>query len=103
MSQDWQDALKSLLPEGYVPEPEEESSVPTTHRGKLRIEVDRKGRKGKVATIISGFEGGKVEEVAAMLKRKLGVGGSCRADEILVQGDRAAQSRKILEELGYSF
>lgn len=69
----------------------------------LRVELDRKGRNGKAATIITGFAGSDddLKELARMLKTKLGVGGSTRDGEILVQGDFAAKVMQILQAEGY--
>ena len=55
----------------------------------LDIVLERKGRAGKQATIVTGFacDDGALKEVASQLKRHLGVGGSARGGEILIQGD----------------
>lgn len=81
----------------------EETTTASLPKDLLRVIVDRKGRKGKVATIIEGFtiSDEEVAEVAAMLKRKLGVGGSSRGGEILIQGDAAARVRELLVKEGY--
>lgn len=94
----WQDQLASLrstLPEGEDAAPATESGVstPTQH---LHIRFERKGRGGKSATIIGGFTlmPDQMAEVAADLKKSIGVGGSWRDDEILLQGDcREAAAR----------
>lgn len=71
--------------------------------GELLVELDRKGRCGKEATIISGFtiddEG--VAKIASQLKSRLGTGGSSRGGEILIQGDRRQQVEPILSALGF--
>lgn len=55
----------------------------------LDIVLERKGRAGKQATIVTGFvcDEAALKEVASQLKRHLGVGGSARGGEILIQGD----------------
>jgi translation initiation factor 1 len=70
--------------------------------GKLRLDIERKGRAGKVATIISGFTlpPEEVERIAATLKSKLGTGGSARGGEILIQGDRRTDVISLLSTLG---
>lgn len=94
--------LRAGLPEG-----EEalgvEPVVENVQKEALRIVVDKKGRKGKVATIVEGFTvpDGEVAEIAARLKRKLGVGGSSRGGEILIQGDAADRVRDFLKIEGY--
>lgn len=107
MALDWKDALASLradVPEG-APDPEPEAAPERSGIGSqsLRVVLDRKGRKGKVAVIVDGFtcSDDEVAEVAAMLKRKLGVGGSARGGEILIQGDRLDQVADLLRSQGH--
>lgn len=103
---DWKsslDALRSSLPEGEaIPEPAPAESG-EKQQGRLDIEYDRKGRKGKPATIISGFtlSDEAVAEVARQLKQKLAVGGSSRGGEILLQGDKRREAAALLTSLGY--
>jgi len=70
---------------------------------RLDIVLDRKGRKGKSATIIEGFTipDDEVEALAARLKRQLGTGGSARGGEILVQGDRRTDVLRFLTAEGF--
>lgn len=70
---------------------------------RLDIVLDRKGRKGKSATIIEGFTipDDEVEALAARLKRQLGTGGSARGGEILVQGDRRTDVLRFLSAQGF--
>lgn len=72
-------------------------------RGKLAVQMERKGRGGKTATIVSGFtiDDGMVANVAAQLKKRLGTGGSARGGEILIQGDRRTDVIAALRELGF--
>ena len=104
---DWKDALAGLrngLPEGEEePNKEESRAEPAKKRGKLHVVVERKGRGGKTATIIEGFEESdeEIEEIARMLKQKLGAGGSSRGGEILIQGERKDQVVKLLREMGF--
>ena len=96
----WQDQLASLrssLPEGDAPAhaPESETSIPVQH---LHIRYERKGRAGKPATIIGGFTlpSERMAELAADLKKSIGVGGSWRDDEILLQGDCREAAARLL-------
>lgn len=103
---DWRDALASLLPEGHQSEPEPDtdsnSAVAPVQAGVLHVQVERKGRAGKVATIVSGFTipDDAVADVASRLKHTLGTGGSARGGEILIQGDRADDVVAALGKLG---
>lgn len=109
MIMDWKDALGSLLQSGDLSEGDDVRSpaVGDTPRGvqkaPLHVLKERKGRAGKVATIVEGFEcpDSKLQEVASRLKRSLGVGGSARGGEILIQGDLVDKVRRLLQEFGY--
>jgi translation initiation factor 1 len=70
---------------------------------KLSVFVEKKGRAGKTATIITGFrcDDDRLKAVAAKLKAALGCGGSARAGEILIQGERRADVEKQLRAMGY--
>lgn len=102
---DWKDLLVSKINDGtlrreeYVPEDDTPVRIPDT----LHVTIDRKGRKGKTATIVEGFTCHEDEllEVAARLKTRLGIGGSARGGEILIQGDVAAKVKALLTEMGY--
>ena len=106
MTNDWQNALQSLLDGGELPEGEEtkpDAAVEPKQSGRLVISMERKGRGGKTATIISGFTvaDDEVGRIAATLKSKLGTGGSARGGEILIQGDRRDDVRRLLKEMGF--
>lgn len=106
---DWKDALSSIKESGSLPEDNspmpEETPADDSHPLKkpLKVCIDKKGRNGKTATIIEGFEGSpeKLEALARQLKQKLGAGGSARGGEILIQGDRKADVISFLNTLGY--
>lgn len=68
---------------------------------KLCVALEKKGRGGKTATIIYGFKRSdeEVADIASKLKRKLGIGGSARGGEILLQGDVREKLKPILKEL----
>lgn len=98
---DWKDVLGQLREDPSLPEGEDIQQADPEKRRQtdtLRVVVDRKGRKGKVATIVEGFTipDERVAEIASMLKRQLGVGGSARGGEILIQGNCADRVRQFL-------
>lgn len=112
MNIDWKDALANLKDSGAIPEASEPTaeestaaSEPTapTRKEKLNIVVERKGRKGKTATIIEGFlcSDDELDSVAQMLKKKIGTGGSARGGEILLQGEWRERAAEILRKEGY--
>lgn len=110
---DWKDALASLsgLPEGKATDDTAEDStvlrtqteVPTGQKSSLHVLIEKKGRGGKTATIVEGFEipDEEVDDIARSLRKKLGTGGSARGGEILIQGDRKADVIRLLKEMGF--
>ncbi len=106
---DWKaslEALKNELPQGEET-PAAEAAEPTdaapAKQPRLDIVLDRKGRKGKDATIIAGFtlDDAEVAAIAGRLKQKLGTGGSARGGEILIQGDKRRQVLDALVAMGF--
>ena len=71
---------------------------------KLRLAMERAGRGGKTVTIVRGFTGSQeeLEELCKALKQKIGVGGSAKEGEIILQGDHRAKVAELLKSLGYS-
>lgn len=109
---DWKDALASLsgLPEGEDPQnlqPNNQTNGQPvnqkTQTTPLHVLIEKKGRGGKTATIIEGFEisDDEIDEIARSLRKKLGTGGSSRGGEILIQGDRKADVIKMLQDMGF--
>ena len=109
MQKDWKDALSALRNDLGEPEPdtsidrEEEKPNSPEQKTPFTIVTDKKGRNGKIATIIEGFTlpQDQVEELARKLKKQLGVGGSVRDGEILIQGDHKEAVKKFLSSLNY--
>lgn len=66
--------------------------------GIIRVSVERKGRKGKTVTLLTGFNlsVNQLDELARHLKKICGAGGSVKENDILIQGDHR---ELILEEL----
>jgi len=70
----------------------------------LKVWLDRKQRAGKVATLISGFEGDEAQlmVLSKMLKNKCGVGGSAKDGEMIIQGDHRDKVIALLTGAGYN-
>lgn len=60
-------------------------------------------RNGKPATIVSNFQGSdsELKELAAILKKHCGTGGSAKDDEILIQGDVRIKIADFLGKKGH--
>jgi len=70
---------------------------------KLRIRLETKQRAGKKASIVNGFQGSEneLEALSKQLKTKLGVGGTVKDGEIIIQGDYVSKLKDLLIQLGY--
>ena len=107
MSKDWKDRLGVVYStnpdfEYQKDEGPEEETLPPEQQ-KLIISLDKKQRKGKKVTLVTGFKGTE-EDLKALgktLKVKLGSGGSVKDGEIIIQGDFRDKAEKILKASGY--
>ena len=57
--------------------------------GIIRVHREVKGRKGKTVTTVSGFQikADELKNLATLLKRRCGTGGSVKDGVIIIQGD----------------
>lgn len=102
---DWKDLLAQKVDSGEL---EREDFIPETPEEKKKADIievciDRKGRKGKTATLAVGFTcpDDELKEIASKLKSRLSTGGSARGGEILIQGERVADVKAALTEMGF--
>lgn len=109
---DWKEMLGQLKNNPDLPAGEDaadavnmetDSAPSSAKKDTLHVVIEKKGRKGKTATIIEGFtcSDEELQAVAGRLKKKLGVGGSARGGEILIQGDFRQRIADLLREDGY--
>jgi len=107
MGNDWKERLGVVYSTNpdfeFQTETEKEEKTLPPQQQKLYVSLDRKNRKGKSVTLVSGFTGLEedLKELGKLLKTKCGVGGSARAGEILIQGDFRERVMEILKTEGY--
>mgnify|MGYP002556537222 FL=1 len=105
---DWKDRLNVVYSTNpdfryETPDEEETSTLPPSQQ-KLRVQLDRKNRGGKVVTLVTGFTGSDddLKELGRLLKSKCGVGGTAKDGEIIVQGDFKQKVLDLLKQAGYT-
>jgi translation initiation factor 1 len=71
--------------------------------GIIRISRDKKGRGGKVVTVVAGLPGPDAERdaIAQALKKLCGAGGARKDDVIEIQGDQRARIAEYLSSRGH--
>ncbi len=104
---DWKDRLNVVFSTNpnfqYETEEEEEQELLPKNQQKLRVKLDRKNRGGKTVTLVTGFVGPEeaLKALGKLLKGKLGVGGSAKDGEIIIQGEFKERVIDILQKEGY--
>jgi translation initiation factor 1 len=105
---DWKERLNIVYSTNpdfrYETDEEQNAETLPKDRQQLRISLDKRNRRGKAVTLITGFSG-SVEDLEALgkfLKMKCGVGGTAKDNEIIVQGDFRNKILELLQNEGYA-
>ncbi|AGC78476.1 translation initiation factor 1 (eIF-1/SUI1) [Nonlabens dokdonensis] len=99
---DLSDQLKNLFPDhDFKEEKQTEKSNIWLQEQPLECKFEK--RKGKVNTIIDGYTGATADFkiLAKELKTQLGVGGSFKNDQIIIQGDYRDRIMEMLKDKGF--
>ena len=108
MMNDWKDRLGVVYSTSadfdYQTNEAEEPETLAPAAQVLRVHIEKKGRGGKTATLVSGFVGTSADlaDLGRTLKSKCGVGGSVKDGEILVPGDFRERVISLLRTMGYT-
>ncbi len=88
----------------YNYEENQEQETIDADQQQLRVLIDRKKRRGKEVTLVTGFIGNDddLKSLGKLLKTKCGVGGSAKDGEILVQGNFRDKIVDLLKAEGYT-
>ncbi len=102
---DLKDQLKNLFPEHEVTEENKEildiEDTLWVQDGPLICKYEK--RKGKPITIIEGYTGATQDfkTLSKEIKQMLGVGGSFKNEQIIIQGDYRAKIMDFLKDKGF--
>lgn len=100
---DLQDQLKNLFPDHEPSEAEEVSEESTIWLQDDPLICKYEKRKGKPITIIEGYTGADSDfkQLAKEIKQLLGVGGSFKNEQIIIQGDYRDRIMEFLQNKGF--
>ncbi len=92
--------FKNLAPDPELISENEQSFV----RQNLEAHFSNKARGGKTVTLIKGFKGSaqELKNLSKILKQSIGVGGTVKNDEIIIQGNYRDQLMKIINQMGHN-
>ncbi|MBT8258466.1 MAG: translation initiation factor [Bacteroidia bacterium] len=102
---DLEDQLKQLFPD-HVPEKTEQDQrvEPEFWLQDEPLLCKYEKRKGKPITIIDGYNGSKndFKKLTQTIQRSLHVGGSCKGEQIFIQGNYRDQIMDLLKSFGFN-
>ena len=79
-------------------------TVPQNDRGRVDIKRQTAHRGGKTVTVVSGFLGmslAEKERLATEIQKACGAGGTVKAGQIEIQGDKRVEVARILTNAGF--
>ena len=87
----------------FEEEQHEEPETRSPNQQLIYVSLDRKNRGGKEVSLVEGFIGTEedLKDLAKILKRKCGVGGSVKNGDIIIQGNFVKKVIALLTDLGY--
>ncbi len=90
-------------PAGQQAPPPPAKSTSQGAGAQVRVGRERKGRRGKTVSIITGVPGPEArrQDLLKQLKQKLGTGGALEGDNIVIQGDHRDRAVDLLNQMGY--
>ena len=100
---DLQDQLKNLFPDHEPTNEPEKKAEPTLWLQDDPLICKYEKRKGKPITIIEGYTGATSDfkQLAKEIKKLLGVGGSFKNEQIIIQGDYRDRIMAFLKDKGF--
>jgi translation initiation factor 1 len=106
----WRDA-QTAAREAGVPAEHSHSPAPAPpeppharDRGSVDVIRHTAGRGGKAVTVITNFSStseAELRELARLLRKACGTGGTAKEGRIEIQGEKRDEVKRILEEAGY--
>jgi translation initiation factor 1 len=96
--------LAKMQFDNLAPDPEpQEPEAAVFEKQQLEAHFSNKGRAGKTVTLIKGFEGElqDLKALAKTLKNAVGVGGTVKNGEIIIQGNYREQVIQLLTDMGH--
>jgi translation initiation factor 1 len=95
--------IYSTDPDFDYSESDDDMNTPKPEAQDLRVLLDRKQRKGKSVTLVTGFVGryDDLNELGKQVKSSCGTGGTVKDGEILIQGDHCNKVLELLINKGY--
>jgi translation initiation factor 1 len=105
-----QSPFAALSSEGLPPAPENApldtaiTKPAKKHRGRVDILRVKAGRGGKTVTVIKNFVGiglPEKEQLAKLMQRTCGTGGTVKNGQIEIQGDKREEVARILAEANF--